>query len=115
MVITPEIEGDYKTAAAIYEDMLMNNAEPSGHAIALQVLSQTGRSAQFKSIIESMLAQELDKNPELDIAQYINEIAGKICAVKAEPPRGWGYRFCRNRFFKRKRHIKKQRRFFILI
>ena len=91
VVITPEIKGDYKTAAAIYEDMLMNNAEPSGHAIALQVLSQTGRSAQFKSIIESMLAQELDKNPELDIAQYINEIAGKICAVKAEPPRGWGY------------------------
>lgn len=91
MVITPKIEGDYKTAAAIYEDMLMNNAEPSGHAIALQVLSQTGRNAQFKSIIESMLAQELNKNPDLNIPEYINEIAGKICAVDAEPLRGGGY------------------------
>lgn len=81
IVITPKVEGDFRIAGTIYENILMNSVNPSNHAIALQVLSQTGESARFKSVIESMLSYELSKNTNLNIAQYLNDTVNTICAI----------------------------------
>ena len=80
-VITPKIEGDAKTANEIYENILLDSVKPLRHSIALQLLSQTGNSMQFRSIVESMLADELKQNPKLNVSEFIKETINAICAI----------------------------------
>ena len=84
VVITPKIDGDVKKAGTVYEDILLESFNPKTQAIALQVLSQTGQQRQFTEIIETMLSQELEANPKLDIAEFLNATVNAVCAIDAE-------------------------------
>ncbi|MDR1195404.1 MAG: hypothetical protein LBL00_02900 [Endomicrobium sp.] len=91
LVITPNVDGDYKSAGTIYENILLNSVDFSKNSIALQVLSQTGQSARFQLVIESMLSDELKRNPNLNIAEFLNDTVDKICAVdKSDIERAMG-------------------------
>ncbi|MDR1695358.1 MAG: hypothetical protein LBR69_01820 [Endomicrobium sp.] len=80
-VITPKVTQDAAIADEIYNEMLLSGFKTESFAIALQAISNGGSQKQFTLILETLLADELKRNPNLNKEEFINGIVNKICDI----------------------------------
>ncbi len=83
-VITPDVHAGVDKAAAVYERLLLEWEAFRSTAIQLQSISQEPEKTRVASILETLLRQELERNPKADIVKFMNDAVNQICAVNEQ-------------------------------